>query len=455
MMKRLNVLTQTGLVTAGVLTTGLCLSLAKPDAKAKNTDKSKPNIIFILADDLGFAEIGCNGADRYKTPNIDRLASLGVRFTNAYTAPLSGPSRATILTGRHAYHSSATNQDAVGRLDPAKETLIPTYLKEAGYASAMIGKWSQFPLEPSDWGFDYNLRFQGSGVYWNRQKKGKTYTLNGNLTTLQDNEYLPDVMHDRLVDFITENHDRPFYVHYSMSHVHTEIMPTPLSKADVTNEDMYYDNITYMDKLVGRLMDELDRQKLSDNTIIVFFGDNGTAGGRADAATIGGRRIIGQKGSMLEGGSLVPMIVYWPGVTKGATVSNNLISSVDFLPTFTDIADVSIPKDKLIDGQSFKEQLQGKNVTPRSSIFVQLANMFYVRNSSYKLTEKGELFDMSKAPFEEILVAVDTKDPKAIAARKSLQAELDRLNPKGGFIDTGDGTGRHANKAKNKFEEGE
>jgi arylsulfatase A len=205
-----------------------------------------------------------------------------------------------------------------------------------------------------------------------------------------------------------------------------------------------------MDKLVGKLRIELDRLKLSDNTILVFFGDNGTAGGKADAATIGGRRLIGQKGSMLEGGSLEPMIVYWPGVTPKGKVSSDLISATDFVPTFAEIAGAHLPKDKILDGQSFNAQLHGEKGTPRTSIFVQLANNWYVRSSQYKLNQSGELFDMSKAPFEEIAVPKDTQEPKAIAARKSLQAELDRLNPAGGFIDKGDGTGRHANKAKKK-----
>ena len=149
---------------------------------------------------------------------------------------------------------------------------------------------------------------------------------------------------------------------------------------------------------------------------------------------------------MLEGGSLEPLIVYWPGVTPKGKVSNDLISAVDFVPTFAEIAGVTLPKDKILDGQSFNAQLHGEKGNPRTSIFVQLANMWYVRNSGWKLNQSGELFDMSKAPFEEILVPADTKNPEALVARKNLQAELDRLNPAGGIRDTGDGTGRHANR---------
>jgi len=256
---------------------------------------------------LGIGDVGCYGADNYKTPNIDKLANQGIRFVHAFTSPLCGPSRATILTGRHVFRTGATNQDACGLLQPSVEMMMPTYLKQAGYVTTSIGKWGQLSLNPSDWGFDDYLKFQGSGVYWNTQAKGKNYLLNGVVKDLKDKEYLPDVMHDRLVEFLTQNRNKPFYVYYSLSHVHAEILPTPDSKSN--SKDLYADNISYMDKLVGRLRTELEKLKLDENTILVFFGDNGTAGGRADRATIGGRRLSGQKGSMLEGGGLVPLIV--------------------------------------------------------------------------------------------------------------------------------------------------
>jgi len=437
----------TSVKTIGMISLPIIGALMNPSiAEAQKNQQKKPNIIFILADDLGIGDVGCYGADNYKTPNIDKLAMDGMRFTHAYTAPLCGPSRITILSGRHLFRTGGTNQDACLLIKPSAETLMPTYLKQAGYVSTMIGKQGQMDLEPSDWGFDDYLKFQGSGIYWNTQEKGKTYTVNGVRTDLKDNEYMPDVMHRRLVEFMTQNKNKPFYAYYSLSHVHGEILPTPDSKADSKN--LYNDNISYMDKLVGQLRSELVRLKLDDNTILVFFGDNGTAGGKADDATIGGRRLCGQKGSMLEGGGLVPLIVYWPGVTPKGKVSGDLISATDFVPTFAEIAGATLPKDVIFDGQSFNAQIHGEKGNPRTSLFVQLANMYWVRSADWKLNEKGELFDMTKAPFEEILVTTDSKNQAAVAARKTLQAEIDRLNPKGGYIDKGDGTGRHANKAK-------
>jgi len=443
-----NMTTKLSVKTVGIFSLPMLGAMLSPSAaKAQKTEPKKPNIIFILADDLGYPEISCDGSDRYKTPNIDKLASEGIRFTHAYANPLSGPSRAVLLTGRYNFRTGATNQDACSEVFSPQEKLIPYFLKQAGYVSTSIGKWGQLPLDPSDFAFDDYLRFYGSGVYWSSSEKIQKYRLNGENLVLKSNEYMPDLMQKQMVDFLTKNKNKPFFAYYPLSHVHGEITRTPDSKSD---KDYYNDNINYMDKLVGELRTELDRLKLSDNTILIFFSDNGTAGGHADDATIGGRRIIGQKGSMQEGGSLEPLIVYWPGVTPKGKVINDLISSTDFLPTFAEITGATLPKDIILDGQSFNAQIHGQKGTPRNSLFVQLANNYWVRSMNWKLNQSGELFDMSKAPFEEILVLTDTKNPNAIAARQSLQTELDRLNPKAGFIDQGDGSGRHANKTKNK-----
>ncbi len=406
------------------------------------TAPAKPNIIFILADDYGIGEVGCYGADNYKTPNIDALARSGTRYTHGYTISLCGPSRAMILTGRYGFRTGGSNQDAVGQISPKKEKLIPSVLKPAGYVTTMIGKWSQFSQQPSDFGFDDYLRYAGSGAYWNTQEKVKTYVVNGETRPLRDKEYMPDLMHRHLIDFITKHRDRPFYAHYSLSHTHGDILPTPDSAPD--SKDHYADNVVYMDKLVGKLMAELDRLKLRDKTLVIFFGDNGAANPRADRATIGGRPLAGAKGSMLDGGGRVPLIVSWPGVTPAGKVSADLVDSSDFLPTFAALAGAKLPANTVIDGRSFAAQVRGEKGEPRPWIFNQLARSWYVREADWKLNQAGELFDMSDAPFAEKLVAADTKNAAAVAARQRLQTALDQLNPAGGIPDTGDESGRHA-----------
>ena len=421
-------------------------SFGRAFLEAMGQSGRRPNIIFILGDDVGIGDIACTGADRYKTPNIDALARGGTLFKYAYAQPLCGPSRATILTGRYAFRTGATNQDSTGRMTPAAETMMPKVLKQAGYVTASIGKWGQLPIGPTDFGFDDYLKFTGSGIYWNTQDKAKTYELNGEKVPLRDKEYMPDVLHAHLVDFITKHHDEPFYIYYSMSHVHAEILPTPDSAPG--SKDLYADNIAYMDKLVGKLIAELERQHLRENTLVIYFGDNGTATGHAARSTIGGRRLNGAKGSMLEGGSRVPLIVNWPGVTPAGTVSSDLIDLSDFFPTLAALAGAKLPANKVIDGRSFLPQVRGEAGQPRDWVFVQLARMWYVADRNWKLTQAGELFDLSDAPFTEKLVAGATKDASAIAARKRLQAALDKLNPAGGILDDGDGTGRHANRKK-------
>ena len=442
-MKRREFIKAAGAVTAGTFAVGDFVFGTELLPGGWIREK-KPNIIFILADDYGVGEVGCYGADNYKTPNIDNLARGGVRFTHAYTPSLCGPSRACILTGRYLFRTGATNQDSAGLMKPSVETMMPNILKPAGYVTAAIGKWGQLPLDPSDFGFDYYLKFAGSGVYWNTQEKGKTYLLNGEKKALRDKEYMPDLMHQHAVDFITKHRDQPFYLYYSMSHVHTEILPTPDSAPD--SKDTYTDNVSYMDKLIGKLIAEIDQLKLREKTLVVFVGDNGTAGKYAGEATIGGRRLSGQKGSMLEGGSLVPLIVNWPGVAPAGEVCGDMVDSTDFVPTFAELAGANLPKGKIIDGRSFAPRVRGEQGKPRDWAFIQLARMWYVRDTGWKLNQAGDLFDMSNAPFEERPVPADSKDPAAIAARKRLQAALDQLNPAGGILDNGDGTGRHANR---------
>ena len=416
---------------------------ALPGQKTK-----KPNIIFILADDLGIGNISCYGSDQFKTPNIDKLASTGMRFTHGYTAPLCGPSRALILTGRQPFRTGTTNQDRVGKLEPSKEICLPSVLKTAGYTSLMVGKWSQFPLQPSDFGFDQYMRFQASGKYWNTQPANKSYTKNGEIVPLLDGEYLPDLMHNQVVDFISKNKNKPFFAYYSMSHIHGEILPTPDSKPD--SKDLYTDNINYMDKLVGKLVKALDSLKMRQNTIIVFVGDNGTAAEGASRATVQGKKLSGKKGDMLECGSLVPWIVNWKGGGQSGKVINDLVDATDWMPTFAALTGAKLPDNVILDGKSFAPQLKGEKGTPREWIFMELGNQWYVREEKWKLNRANELFDMRNAPFEEILIPADSKDEMAVSARQRLSGVLKSINPEGGIMDDADGSGRHKSNVDKK-----
>ena len=450
--------------------------------------QSKPNIVFILADDLGFAEIGANKSDRYKTPNIDSLANNGIRFNHFYTAPLCGPSRALILTGRYAFRSGAVTQDACGtiiREGEKAEVMAPSVLKKAGYTSAMIGKWGQIlpSGDAAQWGFDHVMSYKASGIYWNKAAAGNwvqkyalegdkdgeggvranpgPYNINEKQLTMSDTEYMPDLMHANAIEFLNQNKQKPFFLYYSLSFVHSQILPTPDSappdmSTDATTRynQLYADNITYMDKLVGKFLAELDRLKLRENTIVLFMGDNGTAKANADRATIGGRRIIGQKGGMEEGGGLVPFVVSWPGVTPAGRLNENFADASDLLPTFAELAGAPLPENRIIDGKSLVSQIKGGAESPRKWAFTQLGSHWHVREGGWKLNEEGQMFDMKNAPFEEIQVAADAKDEASVAARKRLGAVLAELNPGAGFKGEGDGRGSKKQKKK-KGGEGE
>ena len=159
---------------------------------------------------------------------------------------------------------------------------------------------------------------------------------------------------------------------------------------------------------------------------------------------------LAEKGSMLEGGALVPLIVSWPGVVLAGKTFDDFVDSTDFVPTFAELAGAQLPTSTVVDGRSFAPQLRGEKGQSRNSIFIELARMWYVRERGWKLNQAGELFDMSDAPFQEKLVSTDANNSAAMAARMRLQDALDRLNPAGGIMDDGDGSGRHANKAKKK-----
>ncbi len=415
-------------------------------AAAEETPQ-KPNIIFILSDDLGIGSVSSYGADHFKTPNIDKLAKTGIRFEHCYSSPICGPSRALLMTGRYAFRTGMTYNDTGGLLKPANEIMMPKVLKAAGYATAQVGKWAQLPLQPSDWGFDEYLRFNGSGKYWNTQPGNKTYTENGRLVPLMDGEYLPDKMHEFVVDFITRHRDQPFYIYYAMSHVHEPILRTPDSLPG--SRHLYRDNVAYMDKLVGKLIDVLDQQWLRRKTIVIFSSDNGTAPRFKWRCTIdGGKQLSGCKFTMLECGALVPMIVNWPGTAPAGEVSDNLISFVDFLPTLAELGGTKPPDGVTIDGKPFTSIFYGKPLTsPRDWIFVMLDSLWYDRDMIWKVDQSGELFDMKNAPFKEPMVPAGAQNPAAVAARQRLQGVLTQLDPADGKH--GPAYGTHVGQIRN------
>jgi len=398
----------------------------------------KPNIIFILADDVGLGETSYTGGDKFKTPNIDALAKTGTIFDTCYAMPLCGPSRCALLTGRYPFRTGLTTNHSAKAIEPGKEIMIPTVLKKAGYVTAAAGKWGQMNLGPAEWGFDESVSAR------NGQYHGDSYVLNGKNTPMPKGSYMPDMMHEFVADFMTRHKDQPFFIYYPLIHIHIPILPTPDSKPDADKDQLYADNIAYMDKLVAKLMTELDRLKLRDNTLVVFAGDNGSI--RSPGYTpVKGRQLSGHKASLSEGGSRVPMFVTWPGTTPAGAINHDLVDFTDFFTTFAEIAGAPLPPGVAIDGRSFLPQIKGEKGKPREWVYVELDGKSYACDARWKLTNTGELLDLKDAPFIEKPVPADTTDPEPIAARKRLQAVLAE-HPAA----TGDGTTRGGGKRKPK-----
>ncbi len=425
-----------------LITLLLCPSfLAAADAPPPPAAPRKPNIIFILSDDVGLGDIGCTGGS-FATPHIDALAKSGLRFSQCYSTPLCGPSRCQLLTGRYPFRTGLISNQSAQAVSPKTETMLPIVMKAAGYVTASVGKWGQICLGPKEWGFDESLTFPGSGRYWEAQTT--KYTVNGEPQTLSAGTYLPDVMHQFIVKFITTHQADPFFLYYPMSHIHGPIVRTPDSKPKAGKDQLYADNITYMDKLVGQLVEELERLKLRDDTLIIFSGDNGTAHFGVERAKVDGKAISGQKATMKEGGSRVPMIANWPGHTPAGKVLTDLVDFTDFFTTFSELVGATPPTQVKLDGHSFAPQLRGQTGTPRDWIYVELSGKSYAREARYKLTNEGQMFDLEHAPFEEIAVPAESTDLAVGAARSALQAVLQEHPAKA----VGEGEAKPKAKAK-------
>ena len=379
----------------------------------------KPNIIMILSDDVGLGEVSYYGADRFQTPNIDALAKSGTRFDNCFAIPMCGPSRCTLLTGRYPFRTGLTGNHSENAIQPGKEIMIPTVLKKAGYITASAGKWGQMSLGPAQWGFDESIAAHAmSGQYW-----GGKYILNGKTESLPKEKYLPDLTHDFIVDFINRHKDGPFFIYYPMIHIHIPILPTPDSKPDAKPDQLYTDNVNYHDKLVGKLIAELDRLKLRENTLIVYAGDNGSI--RPPSSTpIKGRLLSGHKASIEEGGSHVPMLVNWAGTTPAGVINRDLVDFSDFFTTFAELAGAPLPAGVTLDSHSFLPQIKGEKGKPRDWVYVELDGRSYTRDARWKLTNAGDLFDLKDAPFTELPIPANTTNADEVAARKRLQSVL-------------------------------
>ena len=397
---------------------------------------SKPNVIMILADDLGYETIGANGGTSYRTPVLDKLAATGARFTHGYAQPLCTPTRVQLMTGLY----NVRNYINFGNMD-RKAVTFAKQLHEVGYATCMAGKWQlgQDLEQPKKYGFDeYCL--------WQHTRRPPRYAnpgleINGVAKDFNHGEYGPDLVNDYVMDFATRKKDGPFLVYYSLMLTHDPYQPTPDSvdwdpklqgEQGNRHEKHFKDMVEYMDKLIGKLVARLDQLGIRENTLILFVGDNGT--GRGTRSMMGEVVVIGGKGTTTDAGMHVPLIVNWPAGIKAGKVYQDLVDTTDFLPTIVEAAGAKLPPGVPLDGRSILPLMQGRPGKPRDWVYSwysprqreDLTVREFAFNANYKLYRTGEFFDLAADLEEKRPMKVASLSGDAAATARVLQAALDR-----------------------------
>jgi arylsulfatase A-like enzyme len=421
----------------------------------------KPNIVFILIDDLGRNDLGCYGSTYFRTPRIDRLAKEGVRFTDAYAAcPVCSPTRASIMTGKYPARLHLTDW-LPGRKDrpdqkllrpiirqqlPLEEITLAEALKSAGYATGHVGKWhlGGVGFEPQRQGFDVNIggNQAGSPVSYFAPYRAKDGRSIPGLEQAPAGEYLTDRLTSEAEKFIEQHRDRPFFLYLAHYAVHIPLKAKPdlvakypaSDKKGVQNNPIYAAMIESMDDSVGRIRKKLDDLGLSERTIVFFMSDNGglcTREGPNTPATINSPLREG-KGYLYEGGIRAPLLIHWPGVTRAGRVETAPVSSIDFFPTILEMCGVkpSAP----VDGVSLASLLRGGAAPARDALYWHYPHYSNqggrpggaIRAGDFKLIEfyeqnRRELYDVKHDPGERRNLSEQRSD-----LVKELAAKLDR-----------------------------
>ena len=409
--------------------------------------REKPNVIIIMADDIGFECYSHKGSEFYKTPNIDQLAATGAEFTQAYSQPICTPSRVRIMTGRYNFR----NYTRFGELDLGQPTFA-SMVKGNGYATAIAGKWQLSPgdLEgPYKVGFDEYCLWHFSAAHGSKatkaqlpeklKSKGSRYKSpilfeNGQLVPDTRDKYGPDLVSDFVCDFIERKKNEPFLVYYPMLLTHSPFTPTPDSidwnKKDQSRKPIehFREMVNYMDKLVGKIVNKLDETDLRDNTLIIVTGDNGTD--RKLTSPFPPRGVIhGGKGTMQDAGNRVAFVANWPGKIQPGTMVEAPIGFADVLPTVADVTGSTAPADT--DGQSFLPLIRGDSSKARGWMFQSYSKAgpgkepyrCFVRDANWKLYADGSLFNVPNDWLEKAPVT----GPAGEAQRKRLQPILDEI----------------------------
>lgn len=411
----------------------------------------RPNVLLIMADDVGVEALGCYGGESYKTPRLDALAEGGMKFTHCYSMPVCHPTRITLMTGRYPFR---TGNPRWGTFPTEEEQHnLGQVMKRAGYATAVAGKWQiclmkNDPDHASRLGFDESCLF---GWHEGARYHSPFIYQNGKLREGLETRYGPDVYVDFLVDFMRRKKETPFFAYYPMALCHdvTDDLKDPVPFGPDGDYDSFKTMVEAMDVRVGRLIDALDELGLRENTIVLFTTDNGSPvrsiysaevnpdPGRKDTylrvpivSRQNGVDVPGGKGSLKNGGTLVPLIANWPGKVKPGQVANDLVDFSDFLPTVAELGQADLPAGIALDGHSLMSRIIDGQPSPRKWAFVEHRGKHWVRDHRWKLYDNGRLFDVSRDRAEKTSLGEDDGNYEANAARRRLNAVLDPLNVK-------------------------
>ncbi len=362
----------------------------------------RPNIIVILADDMGYAEMGCQGNTDVPTPHIDSLARNGVRFTSGYVScAVCAPTRAGLVTGRYqqrfGFETNPGPQDAADERFglPRSEATLAERLKAAGYVTGMVGKWHlgfKPDLQPTARGFDEYFGFLGGANTYlpgARRTKGRSPILRGT-RPIEENEYLTDAFGREAAAFIDRHHERPFFLYLPFNAVHA-----PMEAADrylkrferITDPSRrtFAAMLSAMDDNIGRVLDTLRARRLEERTLIVFLSDNG---GPTPQTTSSNRPLRGAKGQLLEGGIREPFIMQWKGQLPGGRVDDRPVISLDIHPTALAAAGVTIAPDWRLDGVDLVPYLTGKRTgAPHETLYWRFQEQRAIRRGDWKLVQ--------------------------------------------------------------------
>ncbi len=384
----------------------------------------KPNVIVILTDDQGWGDLSLNGNTNLQTPRIDALARAGARFDRFYVCPVCSPTRAEFLTGRYHPRSGVFSTSAGGERADLDEMMIGQTFQAAGYATGAFGKWHngmQHPYHPNARGFDEYYGFCSG--HW-----GNYYdpVLEHNGRMVRGKGFIIDDLTNKAIEFIEQNRDKPFFAYIPYNTPHSpmqvpdrwwkkfqdkDLAMRPISKK---RENLPHTRAALamcenIDWNVGRILDRLDELKLANDTIVVYFCDNGPNGNRWN----GGMK--GRKGSTDEGGVRSPLLVRWPGKIKAGKTVPQISAAIDLLPTLAELAEVPVASRKPLDGVSLKPLLlTRKNGWPERNIYSHWRGRVSLRTQRFRLDHQGRLYDMLKDPGQSKDVA---GDHPAIATR--------------------------------------